>query len=137
MGWWSGLARTKRVGAAWYRENGRIGTCVRWDGVVAARIKGRHGTYVVFGSPRALDCTCRARHMPCAHVAAVGAEYEERPERFDELRSSLESLPAAHAFGESVERLLLTNPAPLLEAVERGELGSLPALLAQQHGSVA
>jgi uncharacterized Zn finger protein len=126
MVWWPGLSRKQRVGPDWYREQGRIGTCVKWHGLVAARIKGRKGSYVVFGSPRALDCTCHARHLPCPHVEAVAAELDENGSRFVDLRRMADGLDDVDA--EALERALLTHPGPILDAVERNDLTALAAI---------
>jgi len=127
MAWWHGLGRRQRVGPDWYRANGRIGTAVRWDGLVAVRVRGRSGTYVAFGSPRALDCTCSARQLPCPHVRAVAAELEENEGRFVDLRRALARLPGPPAPAEAIERLLLSHPDRVLDAVERNDPGQLRA----------
>jgi len=125
MVWWYGLGRKQHVGPDWYRANGRIGTCVRWGSVVAARVKGRRENYVVFGSPRALDCSCRARRLPCPHVLAVGEELEQNAVRFVDLGAALERHAGEPADAEAIVRLLLSHPSRVLDALERGELASL------------
>lgn len=121
MGWLQHFFGKRRVGPEWYREKGRISTRFSWGGVIAARVRGRTGTYVVFGSPRALDCSCHARQMPCPHVVAVGQELVDAPGGFVDLQARVSSLSEAAAVGSAIDRLVVTNPAPILDALDKGD----------------
>lgn len=127
MLWLKRFGRRRRVGPDWYRENGRILTRFQWDGVIAARVKGRTNSYSVFGSPRSLDCTCDARLLPCPHVVAVQREWEERPEQFPDLRATLESRPAdeRQAITQAIDASLLSRPGRILDAVEKKDFSAL------------
>lgn len=127
MIWWRRLRRRRRVGPDWYRENGRIQAGFHWGGVVVARVKGRTASYIVAGSPKALDCTCDARQLPCPHVLAVQLEWEEKSEGFLDLGAGVASLPGNEkaAITELVESHLHSRPGRILEVLEKDGLRGL------------
>jgi hypothetical protein len=119
MVWSWQFYRKRSIDPDWYREQGRIGTRLRLDNVIAARVRGRNGVYEVFGNPLALDCTCGAEHRACPHVKAIAADFKSNESRFADLGHVADSLADAVQPDETLERVLLTNPRRLLDAWER------------------
>lgn len=124
MTWWALLGR-RRIDSSWYRKAGRLQPCLRWDEILIARVKGRRGAYEVFGTRRALDCTCGAPRLPCPHVEAVRDHFDENPAAFLDLRPILGPLVRAPGGEEGIERLLLSAPGRVIEAVERRNSASI------------
>lgn len=124
MSWWKRIRRKRRVGPEWYRENGRVLGGFHWGGTVVARVRGRTSAYVVSGSPKALDCTCEARQLPCPHVLAVQMEWEENASGFVDLESRIASLPPGEAGSVRafVEANLHSRPGRILDVTEKDGL---------------
>ena len=117
FGQWKRTLRQPRS-AEWYRSRGRIYARFRWDGVIGAIVVGRM-PHAVFGTTRVLDCTCDGRAMACPHVRAVQRDWIEASSRFFDLRAEATRLGVPAEVLPSIERELLRNPRPLLEARRR------------------